>query len=1088
MKIKHLRFQNLNSLLGKWSIDFNAPEYVSDGIFAITGPTGSGKSTIMDAICLALYGRTPRISSISQNNNEIMSRQTGECFSELIFEAGNGTYMAYWSQRRARGKADGNLQQPRHEISDAQTEKILASQLRMTQEEVERITGMDYARFVQSMMLAQGGFAAFLQAKGDERAPILEQITGTEIYSKIGQYVFERQRDEKNALETLQAEMKGISLLSKEEEEQIREGLEEKNTLVKAHTKERDKLDSKIRWLKKIADIQTDMKIVAAEEVQLSQELTAFEPNRKNLREAKLAAEQEGTYAGLLAARKAQAEDRVLLENREKHLPGQKKQLEDARVAHEAAAQHHATEMKKHQNLLKTTRQVRLIDHDIRQKRKTLGELKQHLVKLKKEAAAEEKKKEAYESQVTLLAEEITEITGLLEKNSADANIERELAGIKNQTERLSESLAEVYAASERLNISRQSLDAAEKKILKTDKAFTAAKQAHEEHLRTIKEVQEKNAALLAGKSPEQLREEKETLLNLLAELKQIAGFEEARTHLEDGKACPLCGATEHPFAEGNVPSPTTTDLRLAKINILLDKHNILEKKLLQLSEKANESQQAVFENKARKQLAEQQKQNIATELSGLEDALTRLQATFSSHSGRLLNMLDPFGIVNIPQGEKGIKEIIGSLTGRMESWKNLERHKNEFEKQLSEIAANIKMLERLTEEKLIEIKRNSDQLDLQQHELDGRITERKELFGSRDADAEEERSEEAVGARERLRDEASEKMRLNEQQLKENASRIAELQEQIGDRSQRLARMESDFIGTLTEAGFADEHDFLAKRIDVSKRQEMEQRASELASRKTALEARRKDRENQLQTEKAKSLTEEAPELLNQKLLDSKKALDEATRQAGALQEQLNANASNRQRSLAIIKRIEAQQTVYERWQRLNALIGSADGKKYRNFAQGLTLEVMVMNANRQLRKLSDRYLLIRDNKQPLELNVADNYQAGEIRSTKNLSGGESFIVSLALALGLSGMSSGNISVDSLFLDEGFGTLDEDALETALNTLADLRQEGKMIGVISHVAAIKERINTQIKVQPMREGRSIINGPGCKQSSLQDQ
>jgi len=128
----------------------------------------------------------------------------------------------------------------------------------------------------------------------------------------------------------------------------------------------------------------------------------------------------------------------------------------------------------------------------------------------------------------------------------------------------------------------------------------------------------------------------------------------------------------------------------------------------------------------------------------------------------------------------------------------------------------------------------------------------------------------------------------------------------------------------------------------------------------------------------------------------------------------------------------------------------------------------------------MTDRYVLIRDDSQPLELCVADNYQAGEIRSTKNLSGGEAFIVSLALALGLSHMASRNVRVDSLFLDEGFGTLDEDALETALETLAGLQQDGKLIGVISHVAALKERIGTQIQVIPQTRGRSIIEGPGC--------
>ncbi len=176
----------------------------------------------------------------------------------------------------------------------------------------------------------------------------------------------------------------------------------------------------------------------------------------------------------------------------------------------------------------------------------------------------------------------------------------------------------------------------------------------------------------------------------------------------------------------------------------------------------------------------------------------------------------------------------------------------------------------------------------------------------------------------------------------------------------------------------------------------------------------------------------------------------------------------------------IEAQKRECARWDRLHELIGSADGKKYRNFAQGLTFEIMISHANRQLQKMTDRYLLIRDEAQPLELNVIDNYQGGEVRSTKNLSGGESFIVSLSLALGLSQMASKNVRVDSLFLDEGFGTLDEESLETALETLGSLQQDGKLIGVISHVPALKERIGTQIQITTSTGGRSVISGPRC--------
>ena len=185
MRILGVRFKNLNSLAGEWQVDFTHPAYMSDGIFAITGPTGSGKTTILDAVCLGLYGRTPRLDKVTKSGNEIMSRQTGECFAEVTFETQKGRYRCHWSQHRARKQPEGELQQARHEIADADSGAVLESKITQVGEFIEKATGMDFERFTRSMLLAQGGFAAFLQADPDKRAPILEQITGTEIYSRI---------------------------------------------------------------------------------------------------------------------------------------------------------------------------------------------------------------------------------------------------------------------------------------------------------------------------------------------------------------------------------------------------------------------------------------------------------------------------------------------------------------------------------------------------------------------------------------------------------------------------------------------------------------------------------------------------------------------------------------------------------------------------------------------------------------------------------------------------------------------------------------------------------------------------------------
>ncbi len=196
-----------------------------------------------------------------------------------------------------------------------------------------------------------------------------------------------------------------------------------------------------------------------------------------------------------------------------------------------------------------------------------------------------------------------------------------------------------------------------------------------------------------------------------------------------------------------------------------------------------------------------------------------------------------------------------------------------------------------------------------------------------------------------------------------------------------------------------------------------------------------------------------------------------------------LKTNAQSRQALKAMKKEVAEKKQSLNKWEKLNALIGSADGAKFSRMAQSITFDALLAQANMVLRRLSDRYLLVRDKtnpQKPLELAVADTYQAGEIRPVVNLSGGESFIVSLALALGLSEMSAGAARIDSLFIDEGFASLDEAYMEAALQTLCALgAREGKLIGVISHVEALKERIDVQIELRRLSGGRATLHGPG---------
>ena len=179
-----------------------------------------------------------------------------------------------------------------------------------------------------------------------------------------------------------------------------------------------------------------------------------------------------------------------------------------------------------------------------------------------------------------------------------------------------------------------------------------------------------------------------------------------------------------------------------------------------------------------------------------------------------------------------------------------------------------------------------------------------------------------------------------------------------------------------------------------------------------------------------------------------------------------LTQNESQREQQKSLLDLIAQQQINVDDLAHLTGLIGSADGAKFRKFAQGLTLAHLVYLANHQLERLHARYQLQCQQSEALTIEVLDTWQADSVRDTKTLSGGESFLVSLALALALSDLVSAKTSIDSLFLDEGFGTLDYDTLEIALDALDSLNASGKMIGVISHVDTLKDRIPVQIKVK----------------------
>ena len=285
MRIERVRFKNLNSLAGEWTIDFTDRAYLSNGIFAITGPTGAGKSTVLDAICLALYGQTPRLASVNKSGNEIMTRGTGECFAEVTFSTDKGAWRVYWSQRRARNRPDGALQLYRHELARLSNSEIIAERSQ-TVPKVAEITGLDFKRFTRSMLLAQGDFAAFLKASTDERAAILEKMTGMEIYAEISQAVYRRSAEEKQRLQVLQNELKGVTLLTDENRLSLIERQKTLKTEISALKATLQMHQTALNWVKRKTELENTEKRLLKEKAELEVQNQLFEPKREQLAQA----------------------------------------------------------------------------------------------------------------------------------------------------------------------------------------------------------------------------------------------------------------------------------------------------------------------------------------------------------------------------------------------------------------------------------------------------------------------------------------------------------------------------------------------------------------------------------------------------------------------------------------------------------------------------------------------------------------------------------------------------------------------------------------------------------------------------------
>ena len=475
-------------------------------------------------------------------------------------------------------------------------------------------------------------------------------------------------------------------------------------------------------------------------------------------------------------------------------------------------------------------------------------------------------------------------------------------------------------------------------------------------------------------------------------------------------------------------------------------------------------------------------RETIDKEMHRLEEQVREERVRVDGSRSDLLEHLQPLRISECPPGQAGL--LLAQLEARQRVWKEQQQHREKGLEQQGRLQAeqdNLDLLLTTMEKPLVQ---QSSDLEILNREEAGLQEERLKLFGDRHPDVEEQKLKYQV-----QQTEAQEVAIRNH--LAALDREIHSLNEQVRIAAEELECLlpeseqeEAALLVRLAEVGFDGLTAYCQALLPPEELVELGRLKEGLDREQTVLAARKAEQIAALgQEEERHQGQKDQVELLEEQQAFNRE-LEALQQRIGADRERLAANSQKKGQFEEQGLALAAQQRELGRWEVLHQLIGSADGKKFRIFAQGLTFDAMISHANRQLRKMNDRYILLRDPREPLALQVIDNYQAGETRSTRNLSGGESFLVSLALSLGLSAMASHNVRVDSLFLDEGFGTLDEEALDTALQTLAELQQDGKLIGIISHVPMLKDRIDVRIQVLPGPDGNSRLLGPGCRHSS----
>lgn len=1121
MKFLQLEILNLASLdkQGGEVINFEEGALGESTIFSIVGPTGSGKSTLLDAICLALYNRAPRYprkkgdknqsieifgaADASENNRlaptdsrNILTRGKKEGYSKLTFLANNGSiYRAEWHVR---------FQRVRYENAKTALYKITRNGEEITEEaadwnELPNIIGLDYDQFLRTVLIAQGSFANFLTAKENERYELLEKLIGCEeTYTNIATEIKKAKDQATDAYNQMAASVEAVkqNLLNDEELTQLKEEIDRLEKAEKELDSQLQAISKDLQWfeendkqIKQIAICQSDMKQAADAikamqaqilHLQLHDEVQpAVNQLQEVERQTQSIHEQEENI--LKAEGNIKSQESAISES-EKALASLKEAVSKAQEQQEKAlpviAEARALKTKMEAAMPNLKEKKEALELAQKENQTALKDVEENARNIQKWEAETEKANLALKT----TQEEIAKQKQVLHEATQAAEQAWEKERNKTAGQNIEELQSHKSAAEKKLQDVQQAI-----KVVAHLDAATTEKQKNEERILILGKRNAEIDEALGKLTIEALTQETLTLRNAYT-LMVSEKWEIHRANLTEGKPCPLCGSTTHPYHTDNRQfEEATTELsQLLKVKEELLKLQQKEEKDLSGERKQNDGEV---------QTLQKQQEKLSGEIATYEEDWKALIAQYPKipkAEAELKSLL--------PIYENKAKDASSKLSLFNKIQKEIERLtqlkdkavKDEaaYESKASTIQSKAQENTSTCATKLAEQKALTTNLISQQKskeeaygkalqawnsakkEMEEWQEKYKQILNGEEPDAAEQRltaaKDEATKAADtqneninKLKAELANSKGSHQTMLSQNKTMKENLQEKEKELDFWIEEYNKQLEEKSIEPPFIDRNtirEMLHSAEDWNAiRREKDEKEKAVASTTALYQSAEKAHQQHLEHQPAQTR-------------DALLAIQQEYQERSQRNELIAANArmQNHQEAVKLLgDKAEALNLVTQEkddWTAITDAIG-ADGKTLRKIAQCYTLSFLIAHANQEIRKFNSRYEL-QQVKHSLGIRVIDHDRADDIRDTTSLSGGETFIVSLGLALGLSALSSRNISFENLFIDEGFGTLDPDTLATVIDSLAMLQSsQGKKVGVISHTDTMSERITTQIRI-----------------------